>query len=261
MGGYHVFPGGTLDPEDTGAKTWAPHIDLTPQQIAQQLGDKRLSNFEALDYGIAAIRETLEESGVLLATGKNKSSKEYESISRQRLEKGLPKTWFNEKVHNDKWILSFSLLFRWSHWITPEQMKSRYDTRFFVARMPADQTCLPDNHETQDGLWLTPQSALKQNLAEIIAISPPTLATLTQMSKFKTFEALMQALPDRVWGEPIMPRVVSAPDGPVILEPWDPFYDSKADIEIQDPSNKVLPPGKWFSRIWRDGHIWKPIGT
>jgi len=259
MGGYYVFPGGTVDPEDTGIKTWTPYIDLNVEQIEHHLGDERLSNADAIGFGIAAIRETLEECGVLLASDKNKSSPDYASMTSKRLENDLPKTWFKNRIIADNWLLSFSRLYRWSHWITPQQMKSRYDTRFFVAQMPPDQTCLPDNRETHQGLWLTPQSALEQNLDETIALSPPTLATLTQMVKFETFEALLQALPGYSWGEPITPRVVVSPDGPVILEPWDPLYDSDATSKMQNLTKKVLAPGKWFSRIWRDGNTWKPI--
>lgn len=139
-------------------------------------------------------------------------------------------------------------------------MQNRYDTRFFVAQMPDNQSCLPDDHETHQGLWLTPRAALEQNLAEAIALSPPTLATLAQLMAFETGAALLQALPDRNWGDPITPRVTRTPDGPVILEPWDPFYDTVDEIHIQDSSKKVLEPGTWFSRIWRDGNTWKPIG-
>ncbi len=260
MGGYHVFPGGTLDSEDRNIDTWAPSIDINFNQIELQLGDEGFAYAEVIGFGVAAIRETLEECGVLLASGKSKSSNNYESIACERLERGLPKAWFKDRITAENWILSFSRLYRWSHWITPEQMKTRYDTRFFVAPMPSDQTCLPDNHETHQGLWLTPRSALEQNLDASIALSPPTIATLTQMLKFETFETLMQALPGRTWGEPIKPRVVLTPDGPVILEPWDPLYDSEAEVDIQGLSKKVLGPGTRFSRIWRDGHIWKPIG-
>ena len=261
MGGYHVFPGGTVDSEDTAVNAWSPHIDINSKQVERHLSDQRLSPAAAIGFGIAAIRETLEECGVLLATGKNKSVQDYERIAYLRLKNGLPKMWFKEKVTRENWMLSFSNLYRWSHWITPKQMKTRYDTRFFVAKMPSDQTCLPDNRETHHGLWLTPQAALTQNLNETIALSPPTLTTLTQLMKFESFEALMNALPDRSWGEPITPRVVKTPDGPVILEPWDPLYESNAPLTIQEPSKKILAPGLWFSRIWQDGHTWKPISA
>ena len=260
MGGYYVFPGGTLDSEDNDKNTWVPHIDMDLKQIERQLGDDRLTHTDLIGFGIAAIRETLEECGVLLATGKNKSLKDYERIAHQRLEPGLPKTWFKDRILTQSWVLTFSQLYLWSHWITPQQMKTRFDTRFFVAQMPDGQTCLPDDRETQNGLWVKPQAALEQNLEETLALSPPTLATLTQLTKFETFEELMQALPNRTWGEPIAPRVEITPYGPVILEPWDPLFDSNDAVNIKDPSKNVLAPGLWFSRIWRDGTVWKPIG-
>lgn len=259
MGGLYVFPGGTVDNADAGIDAWSPYVDLTPEQIEHQLGDSTLLKEDALGFGIAAIRETLEESGVLMASGVGKTPKDFEDICTCRLQKDLPKSWFKTRIMEEKWTLSLSSLGRWSHLITPKLMKKRYDTRFFIALMPENQTCVPDNMETQDGFWLTPQSALEKNLDKKIPLSPPTVLTLTQMLKFKTFDALEQEFKNRVWGAPIAPRLVPSTKGPVILQPWDPQYESDCTIETPGLSNKVLPPGAWFSRIWCDKGIWKPV--
>ncbi len=139
-------------------------------------------------------------------------------------------------------------------------MKKRFDTRFFIAFMPEGQTCVPDNMETEHGIWLSPQTALEQNLETKIPLSPPTLVTLTQLLKFKDLDKLKQEIRSRSWGIPIAPRLAPSSNGPVILEPWDPDCDSDIKIDSSDFSNKVLPAGSWFSRIWCDKGIWKPAG-
>lgn len=260
MGGLYVFPGGVVEPEDKGFDSWASHIDLTRDQIEKQLGGTAFSIENALGFTIAAIRETLEESGVLIARGKDKSKKDTDNISSYRLNKDLPSSWFKTRMMDEDWTLSFSNLGRWSHWITPELMKKRFDTRFFIVLMPENQTCAPDNMETKHGIWLTPQKALEQNLETQVPLSPPAIVTLTQLLNFKTLETLKHEMQTRPWGDPIAPRLVPSSNGPVILEPWDPCWDSDAEIDTSGLSKKVLTSGSEFSRIWCDKGVWKPVG-
>ncbi|WP_300457590.1 hypothetical protein [Desulfobacula sp.] len=259
MGGFYVFPGGVVDPDDKGMDAWAPHIDLSGDQIKHQLAGDTFSNEKALGFSIAAIRETLEESGVFMASVKGKTQKDVDAICRYRLNKGLPASWFKTKITSEDWTLSLSCLGRWSHWITPELMKKRFDTRFFIAFMPENQTCAPDNMETRHGIWVTPRRALEQNLEAKLPLSPPAVVTLTQMLAFKTMDALKQEIHSRSWGDPLAPRLVPSANGPVILEPWDRLCDTDGDIDTSDLSKKVLPPGSWFSRIWCDNGVWKPV--
>jgi len=163
MGGLYVFPGGVVEAEDRKIETWAPRIDMTMDQIETRLGGKRFSREEALGFGVAAIRETLEEAGVLIASGQAKTQEDFDEISRYRLNTSLPNSWFQTKMTADDWILSFSSLGRWSHWITPKRMKKRFDTRFFIVFMPENQTCAPDDQETKHGIWLTPQTRDKES--------------------------------------------------------------------------------------------------
>jgi 8-oxo-dGTP pyrophosphatase MutT (NUDIX family) len=67
MAGHYVFPGGILDPEDWNAAVWQRHVDLNIGDLASRLGGEDLTANEKLAYGVAAIRETLEEAGVFLA--------------------------------------------------------------------------------------------------------------------------------------------------------------------------------------------------
>jgi len=258
MGGLYVFPGGVVEPEDKGIDTWISHIDMGPDQISKQLGGNGFSTADALGFGIAAIRETIEEAGVLMASNKNKHG--FYDIAALRLNKDLPNPWFRTEIGNRSWTLSFSSLGRWSHWITPELMKKRFNTRFFIAFMPENQTCEPDNQEVEDGIWLSPQKALEQNFTAQTPLSPPAVATMTQLLEFNHIDELKNEIKTRSWGDPIAPRLVSSSRGPVILEPWDPMFDKNCKIDVSKLSEKLLSPGSSFSRIWCDSGVWKPIG-
>jgi len=260
MGGLYVFPGGVADSDDFGFDDWRPYIDMEQDQIEKQLGGPFFPREDIIGFSIAAIRETLEEAGVFIVAGKGMIKKDIEDVCTFRLNRHLPKSWFKAKIIEKGWILSFASLGRWSHWITPKLMKKRFDTRFFIVFMPENQTCVPDDMETKHGIWLSPQHALEQNLEERVPLSPPTVVTLTQLLKFNTFHELKCEMQTRSWGDPIAPRLVPSPNGPVILEPWDPMYDTDEKINISNLSGKVLPACSNFSRIWCDREVWKPVG-
>lgn len=139
-------------------------------------------------------------------------------------------------------------------------MKKRFDTRFFIVFMPEHQICVPDNMETGHGIWLSPQNALEQNLDGRIPLSPPAIVTLSQLLKFNHGDELKCEIQSRSWGDPIEPRMVQTSNGPVIIEPWDGMFDADEKIDTSDFSEKVLLPGSWFSRLWCDNGVWKPIG-
>ena len=259
MDGLYVFPGGVVDPEDRGLESWAPFVDMHPDEIEKQLGGIAFSGEDALSFSIAAIRETLEEAGVLIASTEGKTKKELDHICTFRLNTDLPKSWFRTKIRDENWTLSLSSLGKWSHWITPVLMKKRFDTRFFIAFMPEGQTCLADDTETHHGIWLTPQKALEQNLDLSVPLSPPTVVTLTELLKYKSLNQLREELQTHPWGDPLAPRLVPSPNGPVILEPWDPMWDSDCEMDTSGFSKKILSPGAWFSRIWCDNGVWKPV--
>ena len=92
----------------------------------------------------AAVRETLEEAGVFLADRNNMSTTDLERINSLRLAADLKRDWLVNLIENEQWCLTLSALYSWSHWITPVLMKRRFDTRFFIAEMPAGQSCRPD---------------------------------------------------------------------------------------------------------------------
>ena len=259
MAGNYVFPGGTLDTEDLDINIFKTHSDLDLDGIATRFGGG-LTAESALTYCVAAIRETLEEAGVFLACNDDKFEKKLEKVCRLRLAENLPKDWFVKLVARSNWRLTLTALSPWSHWITPELMKRRFDTRFFMAEMPAGQYCRPDSRETVQGLWISPEEGLTGNMDGKIPLSPPTLVTLHELLKYQSLNDLHTDSCQRPWGQAIFPRLVPLAKGAVIVEPWDPLYGDK-DIRIAPgPSrHSILPVGEPFSRIWYDGILWRPV--
>jgi len=80
MGGLYVFPGGVVEPDDIDINAWATCIDIPKDKIKKQIGGNALSDKEALGFSIAAIRETLEEAGVFIASTLGRTQKDIEDI-------------------------------------------------------------------------------------------------------------------------------------------------------------------------------------
>jgi len=256
--GNYVFPGGGMSTPDRDTPWWRRHLDLPAEEAVRRLGGG-LGEEGIIAHGVSGIRETFEEAGVLLCHRREGAGNTFEKICLLRTSERLPKGWLREGVERDGWTLSFSVLARWSHWITPEAMPKRFDTRFFLAFMPSGQSCAPDQRETTHGVWLTPEEALKGNLRGETPLSPPTLVTLSELLPCKNLPELKAALEARTWGRPLLPLFRPLSRGGIIIEPWDPMYGSEFEVDVSRLDSAVVPVGEPFSRIWyRDG-IWMPI--
>ena len=259
MAGNFVFPGGTIDAEDRDVDLFQAHSDLNMDGIEARFGGS-LTGARALAYCVAATRETLEEAGVFLACHGDNHHQKLEEACRLRLSTDHAKGWFARLVADTGWCLTLTSLWRWSHWVTPELMKRRFDTRFFIADMPADQNCQPDSRETVQGVWVSPQEGLDGNMDGTIPLSPPTLVTLHELLGYQRMGDLRTAFRHRQWGQAILPRLVPLTEGAVIVEPWDPQYDeTEIHISRKALSASILPVGEPFSRIWYDGRLWRPV--
>jgi 8-oxo-dGTP pyrophosphatase MutT (NUDIX family) len=249
MPGTYVFPGGNLEPEDMNTAFWQDHVDLAKDQLARTL-DGGVG--QMLPFAVAAIRETWEEAGLLLAGPVSGSA------SRDPI--GKRSTPFTRLIQDRGLGLSLSQLGRWHHWITPERMPRRYDTFFFVAPVGKNQHCRPDNRETVHGTWVTPQEALEKNDRGTLPLSPPTLVTLHQMLPFAGLDTLMAEARRRSWPAAIMPRLWPLEQDALIIEPWDPDYARESvTVDLDRLEADVLPVGSPFSRLWRHRGICRPV--
>ena len=259
MAGNYVFPGGLVETADNDDRLWRSHADASPDEIRRRIGDAEIDG-KALSAAVAAIRETFEEAGLLLAGRRGLPAGERRTLFSRRLAGELPPDWLRQCVVNDDWIIELSRLLRWSRWITPAQMRYRYDTRFFVARMPEAQVFRPGLKETVHGLWISPEEALGKNLSGKIPLSPPTLVTLHEMLPYAGVRQLESAAAKRLRKDPLKPRLITDGGEKVILEPWDPEYHrSRIRIDAANLRKGVAPVGGKFSRLWFAAGVWIPV--
>jgi 8-oxo-dGTP pyrophosphatase MutT (NUDIX family) len=110
-----------------------------------------------------------------------------------------------------------------ARWVTPEEVKVRYDTRFYLALAPAHSSPQPDAREIVEVAWISPAAALERHAAGEMELVFPTIKQLEVLARFDTAEQVLSA---EHWNpaEPVLPRVVVSDGEPRILLPWDPGY-------------------------------------
>jgi len=259
MAGHYVFPGGTLDPADWNLTVWQNHVDLAAERLCNRLGGG-LSTEQVMAYGVAAIRETLEEAGVLFAGRMNQAASDLKRVADLRCRSQLPQGWFLNLIISEGWTVTLSALYRWSRWVTPLLMKRRFDTRFFLAFMPPGQRCEPDSRETTHGRWISPAKALAANIDGEMPLAPPTMVVLQELLKYSTPADLKKTAPLRTWGPANMPRLIPLKKGAVLVEPWDAqYHQTKIEIDRDHLAEALLPAGMPFSRIWYHQGRYRPI--
>ena len=247
--GFYVFPGGTLEADDQDANFWMKHVDLAGNPLRQALGGQVERR---LPFIVAAVRETFEEAGLLMASSA-RGWFHAESLSRNEI-------LFSRQIADHDLRLSVSKLACWCRWISPESMPKRFDTFFFAAPADPTQDCRPDNHETVDGIWIDPATALIKNSEGSFPLSPPTLVTLHQLLGFNKLDDLMAEARGRCWPEPLMPRMCPIEKGALIIEPWDPDYAARTVVvDVDRLENDMLPPHVPFSRLWLHHGHWRPV--
>ena len=109
-------------------------------------------------------------------------------------------------------VLAETDLHPWAHWITPEIEPRRYDTRFFVAAMPADQNAADISGETEHADWSTPQAALAAERSGVIRMLPPTMSILIELADLPTVAEVINHVHERQI-EPVLPGLVEDRSG------------------------------------------------
>ena len=162
-------------------------------------------------------------------------------------------------AQEEKVFFALDQLHYYAHWITPEARSIRFDTRFFVAVHPSGQEASHDQKETTHGLWITPHRALEGNLERTLALSPPTLITLEDLSRFTSVADLMKSLHERKTS-PILPILIKGPPQTFIVFPWDPDYAAFERKEIRGVINHGNPskPGDNTTRVILQEGCWCP---
>jgi 8-oxo-dGTP pyrophosphatase MutT (NUDIX family) len=183
--GALVFPGGSVDKGDQ-------EIINRPELYS---GGDGLDG-AALSFRIAAIRETFEESGILLARARGsttlidaKRASEIEAANRAALCEG--KTTFLKVLTDNGMLLALDELVPYAHWITPEGMPKRFDTWFFLAAAPPEQVGAHDGKESTDSIWVSPREALAGGESGRFKLPFPTTRNLIRLGKQRSVKAAL----------------------------------------------------------------------
>jgi 8-oxo-dGTP pyrophosphatase MutT (NUDIX family) len=214
-----VFPGGSVDKND--------------QEI---IASPELYSGEGLDPGdlsfrIAAIRETFEESGILLARPQGskdlvdaKRAAAIEAAHRAALCEG--KTTFSKVLTDNALQLALDELVPYAHWITPEGMPKRFDTWFFLAAAPPEQAGAHDGKESTDSIWLSPREAVAGGESGRFKLPFPTTRNLIRLGKQTSVSAAL----DDSRGKPVvtvMPVMTKLNGGRQLRIPREAGYDGE----------------------------------
>jgi 8-oxo-dGTP pyrophosphatase MutT (NUDIX family) len=192
--GMSVFPGGSVDPRDAdeevawagpGAAAWGRVLDVPPEQARALV--------------CAAVRETFEESGVVLAGPTPDSvvadvtGEDWEADRNALLDRSLS---LAELLARRRMVLRSDLLRPWSRWLTPVIEPRRFDTRFFAAALPGGQRPRDVGGEAAAVYWTGPAQALAAGRRRELQLLPPTAVTLAELAACGDLDAALARTPD-----------------------------------------------------------------
>jgi 8-oxo-dGTP pyrophosphatase MutT (NUDIX family) len=218
--GALVFPGGSVEAGDAAIA-----------ERGELYSGGEGCDAAGLSFRIAGIRETFEESGILLARPKGstalvdaKRASEIEAAHRTALNER--KTSFLDVLVAGDLSLAIDALVPYAHWITPEGMPKRFDTWFFLAAAPADQLGAHDGRESTDSVWVSPHEALEGGENGRFKLPFPTTRNLIKLGKQPRVAAAL----DEASGKPVvtvMPVMTRLNGGRQLVIPREAGYDGE----------------------------------
>ncbi|MGD9946633.1 MAG: MBL fold metallo-hydrolase [Burkholderiaceae bacterium] len=229
--GAYVFPGGTLDLQDSSP-------------LARRLSAARPDqSAEVLGFAAAAAREAFEELGILLTHGATPA--ELASLAA-RLDRSQQADFFAQLAQHDL-RLALDEVMWFSHWITDRDLPKRFDTRFFVARMPAEQQPVADEGEQFEPTWVAPAEGLARHERGEFNMMFPTVRTLRQLTRFRSVDEVLDHSRDtsRIF--------VSCPRGGLVGGKLRRFTEDElpfGELELVTPDGQVEHEVVWQHERW-----------
>lgn len=213
--GMSVFPGGRVEPADAAL----PLVGADVAALARRFGCDEQTAHALLG---AAVRETYEETGVLLTVPAADLS-----ADRAAVEAGV--LAFGDLLRAHHLAVDGAALHPWARWVTPLGEPRRYDTRFFVGALPDAAEAQDVTTESSEASWVPVRMALEAAQRGERGLLPPTLSTLSSLTPFDTVAQAIAASEARDL-DPVQARIRTAADGSV-------------RVELPDGSMVPVPPG------------------
>jgi 8-oxo-dGTP pyrophosphatase MutT (NUDIX family) len=191
--GAYVFPGGCVEQDDYSPDMIALTRGVTPDAARVALGSE-LKPELCLGHWVAAVRELFEEAGVhffihgaaqMMDDGELTRRLTSRRSALQHREISLAALLQSEKLACD-----LSRLRYFFHRTTPEHHKVRFDTRFYLAALPENQSPLPASEEVAESLWMVPGAALQASESGRFPMMPPTIMVLRTLAGYSNWDAL-----------------------------------------------------------------------
>ncbi|MSP40217.1 MAG: hypothetical protein EXR70_17145 [Deltaproteobacteria bacterium] len=195
LGGFYVFPGGTVHRDDFSANTLGRCRALTGDDARKILGSRHEPD-EALGHWVAVVRELFEEVGILLCVNEAGDEIDFsaaatkERIEQQRQAIVKKQLDFGKFLESEDLFCDLSRAVYFDHWVTPEIYSMRFDTRFYVAVLPPSQIPLARSEEVTHSLWIKPLDALSRIDRHDFPILPPTTTVLHELGRLSSWQAL-----------------------------------------------------------------------
>jgi glyoxylase-like metal-dependent hydrolase (beta-lactamase superfamily II)/8-oxo-dGTP pyrophosphatase MutT (NUDIX family) len=225
--GACVFPGGVLEAADAAARPWC--LGPTDVEASARLGLPE----GGLDYLVAAVRESFEEVGLLLACRPDGSAVDLVShmaeLAPWRLKLHRGEASLADLCRAFDLNLDLRGLHYHSHWLTPPAVPKRFDTRFFTALAPAGQVADADRSEAVELMWARPAAALARDSGYVLL--PVTRTTLQELERQPNAAAAHAEAAGRRDIALTMPRRGQTRRGPRIVLPWEPGYAELARLD------------------------------
>ena len=223
----YVFPGGKADPDDAVDPSF---VTESPDPV---LADRDEPEVGWTAIRMAAIRELFEECGLLLArrpdgtwADEDGRPEVRERLAADRHEVKSGRLTMIELARRDKLVFCQDELVLYSNWITPEVLTRRFDTFFFLARLPDNhQPRLADEDELTHAMWISPSNALARFRDGKFPLIFATERHLEQLQTFGSADQLFQSCRGRAIPT-ISPRWIEQNEARVFLIPGDENYDS-----------------------------------
>ncbi len=249
MGGAHVFPGGRVDGADLDAADdrWCDGIAGAATRLAD------VTTAEAVAFHHAAARELFEEAGVLLARDRSGAfvslagDATHARFKQYRADVHGASRSLGDVIERESLRLALDALVPFAHWVTPPVDVRRFDTRFFVTRVPPAQVPAHDETETTESAWMTAAGAIAKGRRDEIVLPVPTWTTLRELEPFRSVDEVLAWARTR----PIVrrePRFLEQDGERLLVLPGDPLH----------PEGSADPPRD--TRFVHTNGRWRPEG-
>lgn len=198
LGGFYAFPGGKVDPEDAADEALVRCRGMAPAEAAKLFPAH--NDVAPLAFWVTAVRELLEESGVLLAcdeAGRRVDARAQAALiesSRKALMAGAAS--FTAVMARAGWHCDLRPMRYLSHFVTPRSSPIRFTARFFLCRMPSDQEPRLFTEETSEGFWIHPGEGYRKFLSGGMAMAEPAEFGLAYIAQFASLDELWAAQAD-----------------------------------------------------------------